>query len=109
MWLGWPSSRDLHPGLYDVAPVGAPSEKGCGLVGRHPGIRIPGFTMSPPLGNAVKEFLPRSGRGTSALFRAALNSEVIAQTYQGLAPWLLTQAPFEAERVCLDPRNVGGW
>ena len=59
MWLGWPSSRDLHPGLYDVASVGAPSEKGCGLVGRYPGICIPGFTMSPPLGNAVRDF---SGR-----------------------------------------------
>ena len=45
----------------------------------------------------------RSRRGTFALFRAAFYSKVIAPAYQGLAPWLLTQAPFRA-----DPRERAG-
>jgi hypothetical protein len=49
-WLRWTSSRDSRPGLYDAAPVGARSENGGGFGGRRPGIRIPGCTMSPPLG-----------------------------------------------------------
>ena len=51
-WRRPQGSRDSHPGLYDVAPLGAGRDDGG--VRRDPGIHIPGFTISPLSGLGEK-------------------------------------------------------
>ena len=90
-----------------VLTSGTIADVACGIIARREARRTRVWGMFRPYRQRREGFFALCpGRGTSALFRAALYSNVIARAYLGLAPWLLTAAPFGAESACPDTRNV---
>ena len=47
----------------------------------------------------MKDFLPGAQAGTSALFRAVLDSKVIVRAYQGLAPLAINRGPLRGRGI----------